>query len=59
MPPSPVVMFLLPKKLKQPTSPIVPSALPSQAAPGECAASSISHSPWRSQIDKSSAIRDG
>ena len=45
MPPSPVVMFLFGKKLKQPASPIVPHAAPPSRAPGACAASSITNQP--------------
>ena len=41
MPPSPVVMFLLEKKLKQPISPQVPSCRPSSSEPMAWAESSI------------------
>ena len=45
MPPSPVVMFLLEKKLKQPTSPHPPNGRPSMVAPGAWAASSTTDKP--------------
>ena len=40
-PPSPVVMFLFEKKLKQPIAPQAPSMRPSSEAPTACAASSM------------------